>query len=62
MKKAFSSFLFADTGFFTGIASAFSIPGNFYDFNSSNNPDTLALSNDSDVIAQDITEVLYEQK
>ncbi len=62
MKKVFSTFLFADTNFLTGMASAFNIPGNFYHFNESTSPDMLALSQDSNMIAQDSWEVLNEQK
>nr|DAW42625.1 MAG TPA: hypothetical protein [Caudoviricetes sp.] len=62
MKKVFSSFLFANTGFLIGLASAFNIPGNFYPFNTSDSPDTLALSQDANMVAQDSWNVLYEQK
>ncbi len=58
MKKTFTSFLFADAGFVTGIASAFNVPGNFYTFNSSDDPDTLALNNDVNMIGQDIGRVI----
>ncbi len=58
MKKTFTSFLFSDTGFVTGIASAFNVPGNFYTFNSSDNPDTIALNNDVNMIGQDINGII----
>lgn len=62
MKKVFSTFLFSDTNFFIGLSSAFNVPGNFYHFNESKIPDMLALSQDSNMIAQDSWEVLHEQK
>lgn len=62
MKKAVSSFLFADMDFLGGLSSAFNLPGNFYHFNDSNTPDLVALSQDSTMIAQDAWDVLHEQK
>lgn len=58
MKKIFTSFLFADSSFIAGMASSFNVPGNFYNFNSSDDPDALALSNDVSIIEQDIREVI----
>lgn len=60
--KKFTSYLFADMGFFTGIASAFDIAGNFYPFNTSDTPDMDALNQDAALIAQDAWGVIDEQK
>lgn len=64
MKKNFhysSDFLFAESGFLTGIGSVLNISGNYYDFATSGSEgeaDAKALENDWGVIGQDIKTVI----
>ena len=60
--KKFTSYIFADMDFFTGMASAFNLSGNFYPFNTSDTPDMDALGQDAAMIAQDAWGVIDEQE
>jgi hypothetical protein len=56
-----STFLTADAGFLTGMASAVALSGNFYEFNASTTPaeaDIRALQSDWSMIGQDLSEAM----
>jgi len=57
-----TDFLTADSSFTTGMASAFSLGGNFYGFNYSKTPaeaDNKALLSDWIIVGQDIDDAMY---
>ena len=60
-KKAVSDYLFSTSNMLSGIASIINIPGNFYEFNLSKNPDQEALKNDLAVIGEDMNNILEFQ-
>jgi len=52
-----TDYLFPSSDFITGLASVFNLPGNFYDFNTSQSAheaDNKALQNDWMMVGQDI--------
>lgn len=61
-KKAVSDYLFSTSNMLSAIASIINIPGNFYEFNLSENPDQEALKNDLAVIGGDMNNILENKK
>lgn len=62
-KKVFTDFLFSTPDFTTGAGSVMNLFGNYYEFNTSINgfeADHTALSNDFNMIGQDIRDILDE--
>ncbi len=60
-KRYITGFLFSTPSFLSGAGTVINIAGNYYNFNSSNSgseADQLAISNDFNMIGQDIYDVL----
>jgi hypothetical protein len=67
VKKYRTDYLFGNNSFIIGMASAFNLKGNFFDYDESENAqeaDAKAIENDWGVVGQDLLEaaISYEQK
>ncbi|HEV2328740.1 MAG TPA: hypothetical protein VGY56_08135 [Verrucomicrobiae bacterium] len=53
-----TGFLYGSSSFAGGVGSVLNIYGHFHDYNSSHNPDEIAIANDWKMIGQDIRDAL----
>ena len=53
-----TDFLCVSSSFLSGVGSVINLHGHFYDYNASDNPDTIAIANDWRMIGKDIREAL----
>lgn len=57
-----TDFLFASSSFLTGMGSVVNLRGHLYEYNSSDDPDTIAIANDWKMVGQDISDALEKAK
>lgn len=57
-----TDFLSASSSFLTGMGSVVNIRGHLYDYNSSGDPDQLAIAQDWQMVGQDIRDALQKAK
>lgn len=53
-----TDFLYSSSSFLTGLGSVLNIGGHFHEYNSSENPDEIAIASDWRMIGQDIRDAL----
>jgi hypothetical protein len=57
-----TDFLSASSSFLTGVGSVVNLRGHLYDYNSSDDPDQLAIAQDWQMVGQDIRDALKKAK
>jgi hypothetical protein len=55
-----TDFLIPSSSFLTGLGSVFCIGGHLYQYNTSDNPDEIAIANDWLMVGQDIHDAMAE--
>lgn len=57
-----TDFLCPSSSFLTGFGSVINLGGNLYEYNTSDDPDVIALENDWHMVGQDIRDALEKAK